>query len=109
MEWRSAGRRSYNVADMAMQTRRRGLARGLPIVRKNTVRLSGDVAHRIRAGHPWVYREALGPRPIAPEPGTTIDLIDPDGEVVGRGLYDADSAIAAARRTARRAIARRRR
>jgi 23S rRNA (cytosine1962-C5)-methyltransferase len=80
---------------MARETRpRRNLARGLPIVRKNTVRLSPDVAHRIRAGHPWVYREALGPRPIAPEPGTTIDLVDPDGEVVGRGLYDADSAIA---------------
>jgi 23S rRNA (cytosine1962-C5)-methyltransferase len=79
---------------MASQTRRRGLARGLPIVRKNTVRLSADVAHRIRAGHPWVYREALGPRPITPDPGTTIDLVDPDGDVVGRGLYDADSAIA---------------
>jgi 23S rRNA (cytosine1962-C5)-methyltransferase len=68
--------------------------RGAPIVRKNTVRLSGDVAARVRAGHPWVYREALGPRPIAPEPGTQIDLIDPDGEFVGRALYDADSAIA---------------
>jgi 23S rRNA (cytosine1962-C5)-methyltransferase len=63
-------------------------------VRKNTVRLPGDVAHRIRAGHPWVYREALGPRPIAPEPGTPIDLVDPDGEFVGRGVYDGDSAIA---------------
>lgn len=68
--------------------------RGAPIVRKNTVRLSGDIAARVRAGHPWVYREALGPRPIAPEPGTAIDLIDPDGEFVGRALYDADSAIA---------------
>jgi 23S rRNA (cytosine1962-C5)-methyltransferase len=48
----------------------------------------------VRLGHPWVYREALGPRPIAPEAGTAIDLIDPDGEFVGRGLYDADSAIA---------------
>ncbi len=70
------------------------MARGLPIVRKNTVRLSPDVAHRIRAGHPWVYREALGPRPLAVEPGTVIDLVDLDGDVVGRGLYDADSAIA---------------
>ena len=58
------------------------------------MRLAGDVAARIRAGHPWLYREALGPRPITPEPGTPIDLIDPDGEFVGRGLYDADSAIA---------------
>ncbi len=70
------------------------MARGLPIVRKNTVRLSPDVGHRIRAGHPWVYREALGPRPLVVEPGTTIDLVDADGELVGRGLYDADSAIA---------------
>jgi 23S rRNA (cytosine1962-C5)-methyltransferase len=70
------------------------MAPGLPIVRKNTVRLAGDIAHRIRAGHPWVYREAFGPRPLSPEPGTSIDLIDDDGEFVGRGLYDADSAIA---------------
>ena len=63
-------------------------------VRKNTVRLSGDVAGRVRVGHPWVYREALGTRGFAPEPGTSIDCIDPDGEFVGRGLYDADSTIA---------------
>jgi hypothetical protein len=69
-------------------------AHGLPIVRKNTVRLPGDVAHRIRAGHPWVYREALGPRPLVAEPGTVIDCVDEDGEFVGRGLYDGDSAIA---------------
>src|SRR5712671_1141177 len=68
--------------------------RGLPIVRKNTVRLPGDVAHRVRAGHPWVYREALGPRPLMAEPGTEIDCVDSDGEFVGRGLYDGDSAIA---------------
>lgn len=67
--------------------------RGLPIVRKNTVRLPPDVAQRIRAGHPWVYREAFGPR-LSPEPGTAIDIVDDEGEFVGRGLYDADSAIA---------------
>jgi 23S rRNA (cytosine1962-C5)-methyltransferase len=69
-------------------------APGLPLVRKNTVRLAPDIAQRIAAGHPWLYREALGPRPVAPPPGTPIDLIDPDGEFVARGLYDADSAIA---------------
>jgi 23S rRNA (cytosine1962-C5)-methyltransferase len=63
-------------------------------VRKNTVRLPGDIAHRVRAGHPWVYREVLGPRAFAPESGTSIDLVDPDGEFVGRALYDADSTIA---------------
>jgi len=63
-------------------------------VRKNTVRLAADVAHRVRLGHPWIYREALGPRPLSPEPGTPIDLVDDDGEFVGRALYDADSTIA---------------
>jgi len=77
-----------------MAMTRRPTRRGLPIVRKNTVRLSAEVAQRIRAGHPWVYREALGPRPMTPEPGTAIDLIDPEGEFVGRGLYDADSVLA---------------
>jgi 23S rRNA (cytosine1962-C5)-methyltransferase len=72
----------------------RRLARGLPIIRKNTVRLPPDVAHRVRAGHPWVYREALGPRALVAEPGAVIDCVDEDGEFVGRGLYDGDSAIA---------------
>jgi 23S rRNA (cytosine1962-C5)-methyltransferase len=68
--------------------------RGAPIVRKNTVRLPPDVAQRVRLGHPWVYREALGPRPLTPEPGTAIELVDEEGEFVGRALYDSDSAIA---------------
>ena len=75
-------------------TPRRRAPRGAPIVRKNTVRLAPDIAHRVRIGHPWVYREALGPRPLTPEPGTPIDLVDVEGEFVARGLYDADSTIA---------------
>jgi 23S rRNA (cytosine1962-C5)-methyltransferase len=78
---------------MALPRSRRRAPVGAQI-RKNTVRLAGDVAARVRAGHPWVYREALGPRPLAPEPGTSIDLVDPDGEFVGRGLYDPDGALA---------------
>ena len=65
----------------------------MPIVRRNTVRLPPDIAHRVRTGHPWVYREAFGDR-LSPEPGTAIDVVDDDGEFVGRGLYDADSTIA---------------
>jgi 23S rRNA (cytosine1962-C5)-methyltransferase len=41
-----------------------------------------------------VYREALGPRALMAEPGAVIDCVDADGEFVGRGLYDSDSAIA---------------
>jgi len=77
-----------------MAPARRRAPRGAPIVRKNTVRLAPDIAHRVRLGHPWVYREALVPRPLTPEPGTPIDLVDEEGEFVARGLYDADSAIA---------------
>jgi 23S rRNA (cytosine1962-C5)-methyltransferase len=73
--------------------RRGARAPGAPIVRRNTVRLPPDIAQRVRAGHPWVYREVFGAR-LAPEPGTAIDVVDDDGEFVGRGLYDADSAIA---------------
>jgi 23S rRNA (cytosine1962-C5)-methyltransferase len=63
-------------------------------VRRNTIRLGGDVARRVRAGHPWVYREALGPRPLREEPGAVLDLVDPDGDPIGRGLYDPEGSIA---------------
>jgi 23S rRNA (cytosine1962-C5)-methyltransferase len=63
-------------------------------VRKNTVRLPADIARRVRAGHPWVYREALGPRALVAQAGASIDVVDDEGEFVGRGLYDEDGSIA---------------
>jgi 23S rRNA (cytosine1962-C5)-methyltransferase len=63
-------------------------------VRKGTVRLQHDVARRIRAGHPWVYREALGQRAFRTAPGEAIELVDLDGEFVGHGVFDGESAIA---------------
>lgn len=80
--------------DKSPRPPRRRPLRDAPIVRRNTVRLPVDVARHIRAGHPWVFREALGPRPLQVEPGTPIDLVDADGDLVGKGLYDADSVIA---------------
>jgi 23S rRNA (cytosine1962-C5)-methyltransferase len=74
--------------------RRRRRPAGAPIVRRNTVRLPMDVAWRVRIGHPWVYREAFGPRVLREEPGQAIDLVDVDGEFVGRGLYEGDQPIA---------------
>src|SRR5687768_15207618 len=73
----------------AMPPRRKSSA---PIVRRNTVRLPDDVARRVRAGHPWVFREMLGPR--REEAGTVLDLVDQDGEPLGRGLYEPDGSIA---------------
>lgn len=67
---------------------------GRPIVRRGTVRLQHEVARRIRLGHPWVYREALGTRALRDQPGAPIELVDWDGDFVGRGFYDGESAIA---------------
>src|SRR5258705_48498 len=67
---------------------------GAPIVRKNTIRVPLDVARHLRAGHPWVYREAIGARPLRDEPGAVVDVVDADGELVGRGLFEGDGAIA---------------
>ncbi|MEZ4366397.1 MAG: class I SAM-dependent rRNA methyltransferase [Kofleriaceae bacterium] len=73
--------------------RRRG-PRDAPVVRRNTVRLPADVARRVRLGHPWVYREVLAGRPLVGEPGTVIELVDDEGEFVGRGLLEGEGAIA---------------
>ncbi len=72
--------------------RRRKKPQG-PIVRRGTVRLTHEVARRIRAGHPWVYREALGPRVLPDQPGAPVELVDWDGEFVGHGFIDGESAI----------------
>jgi len=73
---------------------RRRRPAGAPIVRRNTVRLPPDVARRVRLGHPWVYREALGSRPLREDAGAVLELVDPDGEFVGRGLFEPEGAIA---------------
>ncbi|HEX2569497.1 MAG TPA: class I SAM-dependent rRNA methyltransferase [Polyangia bacterium] len=82
----------------APQRRRRGIdpqpTPGAPRVRRGTVRLAGDVAWRVRIGHPWIFREALGNRPLREGPGETVDVLDETGDFVGRGLYDPNGPIA---------------
>jgi 23S rRNA (cytosine1962-C5)-methyltransferase len=71
---------------------RRGAA---PVaVRRGTVRLPGDVAAKVRAGHPWVYREILAGRDLQKKTGDMLELVDPNGEFVARGLYDEEAIIA---------------
>lgn len=67
---------------------------GRPIVRRGTIRLPHDVAQEVRLGHPWVYRDALGSRPLREKPGAPIELLDWDGDFVGRGIFDGESTIA---------------
>jgi 23S rRNA (cytosine1962-C5)-methyltransferase len=65
------------------------------MVRRGTLRLPHEVARRVRLGHPWVYREAIDPRRVVNEqPGNPVELVDWDGDFVGRGVYDGESAIA---------------
>src|SRR4051794_38672626 len=87
---------------MSDTRRRRPLGRGgpprpspgQPVVRRGTVRLPLDVAARVRAGHPWVYREVLGGRPLREHSGDVVDLVDQGGEFVARGVYDEEAIIA---------------
>jgi len=57
-------------------------------------RLPADVATRVRAGHPWVFREALGSRGLAEPTGAVIDLLAGNGEFVARGYVDRDHPVA---------------
>ncbi len=75
----------------ARSPRRRNM--GAPIVRRNTIRVPMDVARHLRLGHPWVYREAAA-RPVHEEAGTILDVVDSEGELVGRGLCEGEGSIA---------------
>lgn len=88
------GNKRRGTPPRGRSSRRKGSARSGPIVRRNTVRLSYDVARRVRMGHPWVYREALGPRARTESAGAVLELVDWDGDFVGRGIYDPQTAIA---------------
>jgi 23S rRNA (cytosine1962-C5)-methyltransferase len=73
---------------------RRPAAGPAPRVRRGSIRIAGDVAWRVRAGHPWVFREALGGRPLREPPGTQVDVLDTTGAFVASGIYDPDGPIA---------------
>ena len=65
-----------------------------PIVRRGTLRVSDDVARKVRLGHPWIYREAIDRRRVEHErAGNMIELVNSSGEFVARGLFDGDTAI----------------
>jgi 23S rRNA (cytosine1962-C5)-methyltransferase len=58
-----------------------------------SVRLRRDLARAVRRGHPWLYGEALAaPRELWS--GTVVDVLDPTGRFLARGLWDARSPIA---------------
>lgn len=65
-----------------------------PRVRRGTLRIPHDAAYRLRGGHPWLFRDTLGDRPVHATPGEIVELIDLEGNFVARGIYDPDGPIA---------------
>lgn len=51
-----------------------------------TVALRKDISRSLRAGHPWVYRDALERFEAAP--GTVVTVRDPRRKLVGRGVAE---------------------
>lgn len=79
---------------MSDPRKQRPAGRAAPLVRRGTVRLQDDVAARVRAGHPWIYREALGGRPLREPAGAVVEIVDGAGDFVARGIYDPEAIIA---------------
>jgi 23S rRNA (cytosine1962-C5)-methyltransferase len=77
------------------------------ILRKDVVRIPPDIAARVRAGHPWIFRDALGLRSPNVAAGTVIEVTDTRGAFVAWALFDPDGPIAlrvATRREAERPV-----
>jgi 23S rRNA (cytosine1962-C5)-methyltransferase len=57
------------------------------------VRLRKELARSLRAGHPWIYADALE-APSGLPTGSVVDVVGREGRFLARGLYDARSPIA---------------
>ena len=66
--------------------------RVVPSPRPPRLVLRKELARHLRAGHPWVFRDALASVDLPT--GTVVDVVDRGGAALGRGLYDRASPIA---------------
>src|ERR1700758_3425570 len=57
----------------------------LPAVRLKIVR---------RSSHPWIFQKMVEKPTAKPPPGSVVDIVDRDGQWVGRGFYNGHSRIA---------------
>ena len=62
--------------------------------RVGVYRVSPDVASRVTAGHPWVFRDALGNRELAEPTGTVVDIFSGNRDFIARGFVDRDHPVA---------------
>lgn len=63
------------------------------VVRHGQYRLADDVARRVRAGHPWIFRDALQGRAVAEPTGALVELVAGNSEFVARGYVDQEHAV----------------
>src|SRR5258708_27218010 len=63
-------------------------------MRVGEYRVPPDVAARIRAGHPWIFRDALGSRGVTEPTGTVVDVLSGNHDFVCRGYVDQEHAVA---------------
>ena len=72
-----------------------GQPRHQPQRRRGLLRVRHEAAVRLRAGHPWVFRDALGRRADATEEaGQIVTLADPEGRYIGAGYFEPEGAVA---------------
>ena len=47
-----------------------------------------------RSTHPWIFQKMVEKPAVRPKPGSVVDIIDREGNWVGRGFYNGHSRIA---------------
>jgi 23S rRNA (cytosine1962-C5)-methyltransferase len=52
----------------------------------------GDVARRLRDGHPFIFAEALRGRTLGQPAGHPVEVVDPDGKFVALAIHDPGNA-----------------
>lgn len=73
---------------------RRKTAQFKPKKRRGGAKVSESVARWVRAGHPWIFRDALA-RPLEGlAPGALVPVADPEGTHLGHALFEPDGAVA---------------
>jgi 23S rRNA (cytosine1962-C5)-methyltransferase len=59
----------------------------------STVRLKPGHVQPVWAGHPWIYAQAVDSIDPGVAPGDEVRVVDPRGNLLGRGFYSSGSAI----------------
>jgi 23S rRNA (cytosine1962-C5)-methyltransferase len=63
-------------------------------MRQGMYRLPEDIARRVRLGHPWVFRDAFGPRKVTEPTGSLVDLVANNRVFLARGYVDSEHPVA---------------